>query len=69
MKSFIIEFKFKAVKTAISKEIQIIGSTADKAMQLIEKDESITIAALANKMGVSEITIRRILDDLQKSKK
>lgn len=70
LSGFIIEFKFKALQQAIaSTSIELKDSTADKIISQIKNNSAITILELSEKIGVAEITIKRILNNLQKTKK
>ena len=70
LSGFIIEFKFKALQQAVaSASIELKGSTADKIISQIKNNSAITIAELATQIGVSVITIRRELNELQELKK
>lgn len=66
LSGFIIEFKFKTLQqTIVSSNVELKGSTSVKVLQIITANPAITIPELATQVGVSVITIRRELDELQ----
>ena len=62
-------FGFKAEKIVVAKKIIPTGSTADKILQLISSNESVTIVELTTYLKVSESTIERNLKKLKNEKR
>jgi ATP-dependent DNA helicase RecG len=70
LSSFIIEFKYKALlQPVLSNNKKTENSIADKVMFHIANNKSITIPELARLIGIAEITVKRILNNLQKENK
>lgn len=62
---FWIEFHFKEQRITNKVNIKLKGTNKDKVLQLLLYDGSLTIAQIAAKIGVAEITIKRIIKELQ----
>ena len=68
LNEFSVEFKYPPV--ALSTENPTQGeTTTDKVLQLVEQNNAITIADLADKIGVAERTIKRSIKALQQANK
>ena len=66
LSGFVIEFSYTIKNETILSTSNRNNLTA-KIIALVEQDETITIAQLANKTGVTIVTIKRILRELQKN--
>ncbi len=69
LSGFLVEFGFKSAEASLPKEIKVTGSTADKVLQLIANNESITIVELTKQLKVSDRTIERTIKELQDANK
>ena len=68
LNDFSVEFKYPPVALRTENPIQG-ATTTDRVLQLIEQNNAITIADLADKVGVAEITIKRSIKALQQANK
>ena len=65
---FSVIFTYKTIQPIISKP-KANATTTEKVLQLIMQNNDITIAELAAAVGVAEITVKRVINDLQGAQK